>query len=424
MSNSIAFKQQALLLDEQDPLKECRSLFRIPEKDGKERIYFLGNSLGLQPKATAGAIERILEQWAEEGVESFFLGQDAWMALHDRLLEPLSVITGARPHEIAVMNQLTVNIHLMLVSFYKPMGNKRKILVESKAFPSDQYALRSHLEHLGLDPDDILIEINSGDALAPIANEDLVQAIHHHASELALVFLGGVNYYTGQVFDMQSIAEAANKEGVVCGLDLAHAVGNIALQLHDWQVDFACWCSYKYLNGGPGTVGGVFVHEKHHKNPELKRFAGWWGNNANTRFLMKDRFEPEDDARGWQLGTPPIVLLAALESALHVFEKVGWGQLVEKQQRMQQCLAEWVESMAGRHFTCITPASRGCQISLLFPQKGRLVFEGLFNKGFMVDWREPNVIRLAPVPLYNTFSEIWQFHIVLKSILDDLFEKE
>jgi kynureninase len=293
--------------------------------------------------------------------------------------------------------------------------------VESKAFPSDQYALRSHLEHLGLNPDEILIEVNSGDAMAPIDNEDVVAAIHANSAELALVFLGGVNYYTGQLFDMQSIAQAAHKAGVFFGLDLAHAVGNVALKLHDWQVDFACWCSYKYLNGGPGTVGGIFVHEKHHGDAELKRFAGWWGNKADTRFLMKDRFEPESGAKGWQLGTPPVVLLAALGASLQIFDQVGWSLLLEKQKRMQQCLAEWVESLAGEHFTCITPASRGCQISLLFPQKGRLVYESLFSKGFMVDWREPNVIRLAPVPLYNSFSEIWQFHLELKATLDDLF---
>jgi kynureninase len=424
MSNTDEFRQLALRLDAQDPLRECRSLFRIPEKDGKERIYFLGNSLGLQPRATAGAIHRVLDQWADEGVESCFLGQESWMSLHDKLLQPLSVITGAKPHELTIMNQLTVNIHLMLVSFYKPNGSKRKILVESKAFPSDQYALRSHLEHLGLDPDEIIIEVNSGDVLGPIANQDLVNAIKANASELALVFLGGVNYYTGQVFDMQSIAQAAHEAGVLIGLDLAHAVGNIELKLHDWQVDFACWCSYKYLNGGPGTVGGIFVHEKHHGDPALKRYAGWWGNRTATRFLMKDRFEPEADASGWQLGTPPVVLLAALGASLQIFEQAGWNQLLEKQKRMQQCLAVWVESLAGEHFTCITPATRGCQISLLFPNKGKLVYERLFIKGFMVDWREPNVIRLAPVPLYNTFSEIWQFYFELQVILDDLFEKE
>jgi kynureninase len=280
------------------------------------------------------------------------------------------------------------------------------------------------LEHLGLDPDEIIIEANSGDILGPIANHDLVNAIKANASELALVFLGGVNYYTGQVFDMQSIAQAAHEEGVLIGLDLAHAVGNIELKLHDWQVDFACWCSYKYLNGGPGTVGGIFVHEKHHGDTALKRYAGWWGNRTDTRFLMKDRFEPEADASGWQLGTPPVILLAALGASLHIFEQAGWNQLLEKQKRIQQCLAEWVESLAGEHFTCITPATRGCQISLLFPHKGKLVYERLFTKGFMVDWREPNVIRLAPVPQYNTFSEIWQFYFELQAILEDLFEKE
>jgi len=424
MESTATWQQQAADYDRTDPVGKFRNEFKIPEAAGKQRIYFLGNSLGLQPKSTAKAIDVVLDQWAKEGVESFFLGDDSWMSLHNRLLRTLAEMTGSFPHELSVMNQLSVNIHLMLVSFYRPDGEKRKILMESKAFPSDQYAVRSHLAYLGLNPDEIIVEVNSGNDLEAIADEDIINAISRHSGEIALVLLGGINFYTGQFFDLAAVALAAKRAGALVGLDLAHAIGNVRLALHDWEIDFACWCSYKYLNGGPGAVGGIYIHEKYHHQQDIQRLTGWWGNKQESRFQMNERFEPESDATAWQLSTPPVMLLAALQASLSIFDAAGWQLLLEKQKLMQQCLAEWVEALGGKHFRCITPASRGCQLSLLFPAKGRAVYEQLFAKGFMVDWREPNVIRLAPVPLYNTFTEIWQFSEALKEILQELFSAE
>ena len=411
-------------LDEADPLGSFREQFLIPEKNGKQRMYFLGNSLGLQPKSTAAAINTILQHWSEEGVESFFTGKAPWLELHDSLLEPLSVIAGAKSSELSVMNQLTVNIHLMLVSFYRPTGKRKKILVESKAFPSDQYALHSFLEHLGLDPLEILIEVNAGSENVAMHNQDIVHAIESYADELALVFLGGINYYTGQLLDMQQISKAAREAGAMVGFDLAHAIGNVQLSLHDWDMDFACWCSYKYLSGGPGAVAAVFVHEKHHADKTLKRLTGWWGYEKAERFAMKNRFVPEPDATGWQLSTPSILLYACLKSSLDIFSAAGWTNILSKQEKMMAWLSALIHDLGSAHFECLTPDARGCQVSLLFKAKGRIVYDKLFERGFMVDWREPNVIRLAPVPLYNTFTEVWYFYSALKAIIFEVYGTE
>ena len=408
-------------LDATDSLQEFRSQFLVPEKHGKQRIYFLGNSLGLQPKSTSVSINTILQHWAEEGVESFFAGKAPWLDLHNALLEPLSVIAGAKPSELSVMNQLTVNIHLMLVSFYRPDGKRKKILVESKAFPSDQYALHSFLEHLGLDPSEILVEVNAGSENVAMCNEEIIHAIESHSNELALVFMGGINYYTGQLLDMQHITKTARNAGAMVGFDLAHAIGNVKLSLHDWGLDFACWCSYKYLNGGPGAVAGIFVHERHHSDKALKRLTGWWGYNKGERFAMHNRFVPEPDATGWQLSTPSILLYACLQSSLDIFSKAGWTNILAKQEKMMAWLSFLINDIGFEHFTCLTPAARGCQVSLLFEEKGREVYDRLFEKGFMVDWREPNVIRIAPVPLYNTFTEVWHFCSALKAIIFEVY---
>ncbi len=408
-------------LDAADPLGSFRDRFLIPKKQGKQRMYFLGNSLGLQPTSTASSINTILQHWADEGVESFFTGKAPWLDLHNALLEPLSVIAGAKPSELSVMNQLTVNIHLMLVSFYRPTGKRKKILVESKAFPSDQYALHSFLEHQGLDPAEILVEVNSGSENVPMRNEDIVDAIERNADELALVFLGGINYYTGQLLDMQHISKAAREAGAIVGFDLAHAIGNVKLSLHDWDLDFACWCSYKYLNGGPGAVAAVFIHERHHADKSLKRLTGWWGYQKEERFAMKNRFVPEPDASGWQLSTPSILLYACLKSSLDIFSEAGWTNVLAKQEKMMAWLSALINDLGSEHFECLTPDARGCQVSLLFREKGREVYDLLFEKGFMVDWREPNVIRLAPVPLYNTFTEVWHFYSALKAIIFDVY---
>jgi kynureninase len=413
-------KKYADQLDKEDVLSSFRKKFIIPEQDGVQRTYFLGNSLGLQPKTTAHAIDYILHQWGNEGVESFFKGERPWMELHDHLVGPLAVIAGAHKQEISVMSQLTVNIHLMFVSFFNPQGKRNKMLVEAKAFPSDQYAFTSYLEHLGLNPADHLIEIQPKQQGAAIDDEDVVAAIQQHADEIALVFIGGVNYYTGQLFDLEKITKAAKSAGAMVGFDLAHAIGNVELKLHDWGVDFACWCSYKYLNGGPGAVGAIFVHDQHLKNPNLKRLAGWWGYPKEGRFKMHPQFEPAADATSWQLGTPSMILYACLKASLQIFEEAGWKAILEKQSKIKEFLDMSIQSLQSPMFTCLTPTSRGCQVSLLFHANGRQVYDRLFEKGFMVDWREPNVIRLAPVPLYNSFNDIWNFHQAMEEILSSI----
>jgi kynureninase len=410
-------KKYADQLDKEDVLSGFRKKFIIPEQDGVQRTYFLGNSLGLQPKTTAHAIDYILHQWGNEGVESFFKGERPWMELHDQLVGPLSVIAGAQKQEISVMSQLTVNIHLMFVSFFNPQGKRNKMLVEAKAFPSDQYAVTSYLEHLGLNPAEHLIEIQPQQEGAAIQDEDIVAAIEKHADEIALVFIGGVNYYTGQLFDLKRIAKAAKSAGALIGYDLAHAIGNAELKLHDWEVDFACWCSYKYLNGGPGAVGAIFVHDTHLHNKQINRLTGWWGYKKEERFKMHKSFDPAPDATSWQLGTPSMILYACLKASLQIFEEAGWKSLLEKQAKIKSFLDLSSQSLQSPIFTCLTPQSRGCQVSLLFHEKGRQVYDRLFEKGFMVDWREPNVIRLAPVPLYNSFNDIWNFHQSMEEIL-------
>lgn len=339
------------------------------------------------------------------------------MELHDQLVGPLSVIAGAQKQEISVMSQLTVNIHLMFVSFFKPEGKRNKMLVEAKAFPSDQYAVISYLEHLGLNPAEHLIEIQPKQEGAAIQDEDIVAAIEKHADEIALVFIGGVNYYTGQLFDLERIAKAAKQAGAMIGYDLAHAIGNAELKLHDWKVDFACWCSYKYLNGGPGAVGAIFVHDTHLHDKQINRLTGWWGYKKEERFKMHKSFNPAPDATSWQLGTPSMILYACLKASLQIFEEAGWKSLLEKQAKIKSFLGLSIQSLQSPIFTCLTPQSRGCQVSLLFHEKGRQVYDRLFEKGFMVDWREPNVIRLAPVPLYNSFNDIWNFHESMEEIL-------
>jgi kynureninase len=409
----------ATALDQQDPLRSYRDAFLHPVENNRDRTYFLGNSLGLQPKNTMEAIQHVLEQWQQDGVESFFKGKDNWLAYHDKLTGPLAIITGAMPHEITVMNQLTVNIHLMMVSFYQPKGDRRKILMESKAFPSDQYAIASFVRHMGLNPDEVIVEINPDQEGIPPTNEQVIDAIHKHGEEIALVFLSGVNYYTGQLFDLSSIAMAAKKVGALVGFDLAHAVGNVSMNLHDWDIDFACWCSYKYLNAGPGAIAGAFIHEKHHQK-EINRLEGWWGVKLNERFLMRKNFISSGTATAWQLSTSPMLLFACLHASLSIIEKAGWSNMLNKQRKMIAWTDFLLTTISSNVFKRITPHQRGCQISMQFPRNGKEVYNCLFEKGFMIDWREPDVIRFAPVPLYNSFTEIWQFFNALREITNEL----
>jgi len=417
-------QELAKQLDKEDPLRLFRNEFIIPPHNNKEAIYFLGNSLGLQPKRTGEYIRQVLQQWAAFGVEGFFEGDLPWMEYHRQLLPALSEITGALPHEVVVMNQLTVNLHLMLVSFYQPRGKRNKILCEAKAFPSDQYVLFTHVKQRGLDPEETIIEVQPRSGEVLISEEDILSAIQQHKEELALVLWGGVNYYTGQVFDMQVLAKAAQSVGAKIGFDLAHAVGNIPLQLHNWNVDFACWCSYKYLNSGPGAVAGAFIHERYHRDPSLNRFAGWWGNKKETQFLMQKNFEPELSAEGWQLSTPSPVLFAAHKAALEIFTEAGTDKIVEKNKRLNNylwfVLNEVKKQVPENSLKLLTPgkeSERGCQVSLGI-QNGKLVFDELSRNGVFADWREPDVIRIAPVGLYNTFEEVWQFGQILKSAIN------
>ncbi len=412
-------------MDRNDVLASFRSKFRIPVKNGKEQIYFLGNSLGLQPHSTTKHIERILTDWSQLGVEGFFEGDRPWMSIHEQLAEKLSPIVGAKPSEIVVMNSLTVNLHLMLVSFYQTEGKRHKILCEQKAFPSDQYMLETFLKHKGLDPNEIIIEIAPRGGEVNIHEEDILNAIHQHKDELALVFFGGVNYYTGQVFNMKTLTKAAHEAGAVAGFDLAHAAGNIELNLHDWDVDFACWCNYKYLNAGPGAVGASYIHERYHHDTSLQRLGGWWGHEKSSRFKMEKGFIPINDAEGWQLSTPPILLYAALHASLEIFSEAGFSNLLQKAKAMSEFFHHQLQSLGDKVLilTPADPSQHGCQVSMYFPENGRVVFNELKENGVFADWREPNVIRIAPVPLYNTFKEIYEFVSIMKLTLENLSSK-
>ncbi|WP_121355363.1 kynureninase [Flavisolibacter nicotianae] len=418
--NNQAFARQ---LDKEDPLRQFRSQFIIPRHKDRDAIYFLGNSLGLQPKQTAGAIREVLDQWSRFGVEGFFMGEKPWLEFHRQLTPSLSTMVGAQSHEVVAMNQLTVNLHLMLVSFYQPTGRRTKILCEAKAFPSDQYMLATHVRQRGLNPADVIVEVQPREGDSLIRHEDILAAIDRHKEELALVFWGGVNYYTGQVFDMESITKAAHAAGAKAGFDLAHAVGNVPLQLHNWDADFACWCSYKYLNSGPGGIGGAFIHERYHTDSSLNRFAGWWGNKKATQFLMEKDFDPEASAEGWQLSTPSPLLYAAHRAALSIFEEAGFENVVAKNNRLNDylwfVLDDIIRDMPPNSVRIFTPRNRsekGCQVSLAV-KNGREVFAQLSAEGVFADWREPDVIRVAPVGLYNTFEEVWQFGQIVKKAI-------
>jgi kynureninase len=415
--NTQAFAQQ---LDAVDPLNSFREQFLFPQHNGKDAIYFLGNSLGLQPRQTAATIAEVMQQWQQLGVESFFKGDKPWLQYHDKLAVPLSTIVGALPSEIVVMNSLTVNLHLMLVSFYQPHGKRTKIICESKAFPSDQYTLETHVKQRGLNPEEVIVEVAPRQGEVNIHHEDIIAAIETHKEELALVFWGGLNYYTGQVFDMQAITAAAHRAGAKVGFDLAHAAGNIQLQLHDWDVDFACWCSYKYLNSGPGAIGGVFVHERFHTDKDIQRFAGWWGYNKATRFKMQPGFDPIPSAEGWQLSTPAILLYAAHYASLQLFDQAGMSSLYQKGQQLSDyllfLLQEINKEVKAPLIQVLTPkVHKGCQVSMLMLRNGRTIFDALSEEGVFADWREPDVIRVAAVPLYNTFEEVWKFAHIMKT---------
>ncbi|WEK35311.1 MAG: kynureninase [Candidatus Pseudobacter hemicellulosilyticus] len=414
----------ALMADSLDPLKDFRQRFHIPPVNGKESIYFTGNSLGLQPRSTAAYVQQELNDWAQYGVEGHFHAKNPWFSYHELFPALLAPIVGALPEEVVVMNQLTVNLHLLMVSFYRPAGKRYKILCEAKAFPSDQYALQSQVQFHGYTPEAALIELRPREGEHCVRTEDVLEQIRQHKDSLALVMIGGVNYYSGEVFDMAAITAAAHEAGALAGFDLAHAAGNIRLALHDWQVDFACWCSYKYMNSGPGGVSGVFIHQRHIASKELHRFAGWWGQKKETRFLMEPRFDPIPTAEGWQLSNAPVLSMAAHKAALDIFAEAGMDQLISKGLQLSGYLHYVLNEINRQHdqplIEVITPTdnkARGCQVSMLMKHRGKEVFNTLMQQGVIADWREPNVIRIAPVPLYNTYLDVWTFGQIIQDVL-------
>ncbi|MBX2939961.1 MAG: kynureninase [Ferruginibacter sp.] len=416
--------EYAKMMDEKDSLKSYRNKFYIPIVHGKECIYLTGNSLGLQPKTTQDAVMDELEDWANYGVEGHLHARNPWYSYHELFPELLTDIVGAKAEEIVVMNQLTVNLQLLLTTFYRPHGKRNKIICEAKAFPSDQYALASHVLTRGLNPEACIIEVHPREGSQVIAHEDIVTAIQQHGDETALVLFGGVNYYTGQVFNMKDIVRVSHTVGALCGFDLAHAAGNIELELHDWQVDFACWCTYKYLNSGPGSVGGVFIHEKHIHNASLPRLAGWWGHNKERRFKMEKTFDPIPTAEGWQLSNAPVLSMAAHKAALEVFREARFTDLIEKSKLLTGYLFHVLKDI-NHHFPepvmdLLTPEdAHGCQVSIVMKKDGKRVFDRLIKESVIADWREPDVIRVAPVPLYNTFEDVYRFGTIILQTLKD-----
>lgn len=416
--NSLAFAQQQ---DKEDKLRSYREKFFFPQHNSKDVVYFTGNSLGLQPKTTLSYLQQELNDWAKFGVEGHFLAKNPWLSYHELLTDKMAKLVGALPDETVMMNQLTVNLHLLMVSFYQPTKTRFKILCEAKAFPSDQYALQTQLKFHGYSVEDALIEIEPREGEYHIRHEDIYAAIEKNEDSLALIMIGGVNYFSGQVFDMKAITEAGHKAGAIVGFDLAHAAGNLKLELHNWGVDFAAWCSYKYLNSGPGSVAGAFVHERHLKNTDLPQFAGWWGHDKKTRFLMDKKFVPMQTAERWQLSNAPVLSMAACLASIDIFTEVGMDALVEKSKKLTAYLEFIVEEINKKKGNClqlITPKeNRGCQLSIVANGFGKPLYNQLIENGVIPDWREPNVIRCAPVPLYNSFEDVYRFGAILTNLL-------
>lgn len=406
----------ALQLDEQDVLQSFRDEFLIPKHNGETAVYLCGNSLGLQPRSAKKYVQDQLDAWEDNAVEGWFMGDEPWLKYHKSLLGPLSNILGAKETEITVMNSLTVNLHLLMVSFYKPTGKRFKILMEAGAFPSDQYAMESQVRFHGFDPKDAIIEVSPRAGESTLHTDDILKQIADNADQLALVMFSGINYYTGQFFDLEAITKAGHAAGAIVGFDLAHAAGNVPLKLHEWDVDFACWCSYKYMNSGPGGISGIFVHEKHFDDTTLNRFAGWWGYRKDKQFLMAPGFEAENGAEGWNVSTSPIILMALHRASVELFENVGGIKVLRAK---SETLTGYLEYLIGEVnkkygedvYQIITPTDktqRGCQLSVICKRDAGAIFNYLANNGVIGDWREPDVIRLSPVPLYNSYVDVYK----------------
>jgi kynureninase len=418
----------AKVLDAQDELKEMRNEYLFPQQNNKPFIYLCGNSLGLQPKVAKEVLNVQLNNWQNLAVEGWFEGDSPWMFYHKELKKLMAPIVGAKPAEVCPMNTLTVNLHLLMVSFYRPTVKRFKIIMEAGAFPSDQYAIESQVRFHGFNPEEAIIEVKPREGEYTLHTEDIVQTIADNADELALVLFGGINYFTGQWFDMPAITKAGHKAGAVVGFDLAHAAGNVPMQLHDWGVDFACWCSYKYQNAGPGGISGIFVHEKHFNDTSLHRFAGWWGYQENKRFKMEKGFVPEAGADGWQVSCTQVMPMALYHASLQLFEKAGFiPALRAKSEKLTAYLfyiINEVNTILGEEqFKIITPksvADRGAQVSIIAKANGKLIFDELLRHNVLGDWREPNVIRLSPVPMYNSFEDVYQTGALLVKICKSL----
>ncbi len=417
--NTLAYARSQ---DASDPLRAFRSEFHFPQHQGNDVLYFTGNSLGLQPKAAADALKQELDDWARFGVEGHFNAKHPWYSYHEELTASLARLVGALPEEVVAMNQLTSNLHFLMVSFYRPSGKRKKILTETRPFPSDTYAFASQIAFHGGDPDADLIEVQPRSGEHALRTEDIIAKINEMGDELALVCFGGVNFYTGQAFDMAAITKAAHAVGAIAGFDLAHAAGNLHLKLHDWNADFACWCSYKYLNSGPGSVAGAFVHHRH-LGKQLPLFAGWWGHDKGERFKMERTFKPMPTAEAWQVSNAPVFSMAVHRVALEQFDRAGIANLRSKSEQLTAYLAFIVAEVAkatGTNLEVITPidpAQRGCQLSILAHGHGKALFNRITERGVIADWREPNVIRVAPVPMYNSFEDVWRFGQILTECL-------
>ncbi|MDB4851288.1 kynureninase [Flavobacteriaceae bacterium] len=416
--NSLDYAKQ---LDQEDPISYLRNEFHIPrDKDGKEWLYFTGNSLGLQPKITSKYIVQELDDWAKFGVEGHFEAKNPWLSYHELLTDTMAKVVGAKPVEVVVMNTLTTNLHLLMVSFYQPSKTKYKIIIESDAFPSDRYAVQSQLSFHGFDPEEALIEWKPKEGKELLELEDLKSILDSQGDEVALLLIGGVNYYTGQYLDIKKIAELGHAKKCMVGIDLAHGAGNIQPNLHDSSIDFAAWCTYKYLNSGPGSLSGLFVHEKHAQRKDLPRFAGWWNHNKETRFNMRQPFDVMSGAEGWQLSNPPILSMAAIKASLDIFEKVGMDALLKKSKKLTGFFEYLINEIASDTIKIITPTNpneRGCQLSLQVKNADKNLHKKLTENNIITDWREPDVIRCAPVPMYTSFEDVYQMVSMLESLL-------
>ncbi|MCG9972278.1 kynureninase [Christiangramia crocea] len=407
-------------LDKKDKLAKYRNEFIFPKVNGKEVIYFVGNSLGLQPKKAQDYVNAVMKDWAELGVEGHFYAEKPWWDYHERFSEKLAKIVGAESSEVTVMNTLTVNLHLLMVSFYRPTEKRYKIICEEKAFPSDQYMIASQVRFHGFDPSDAIVEIKKREGEHNFRTEDILEKIHEVGEECALVLIGGVNYYTGQVFDMERITRAGHDVGAFVGWDLAHAAGNIELKLSEWDVDFAAWCSYKYMNSGPGNASGCYINKKYHNKKDIPRFEGWWGHKKERRFLMEPEFQPEPSANAWQISNAPVLALAPYLASLEMFDEVGMPALIEKRDKIVaylEFILHEIDKEVESNFEIITPQrqeERATQLSVFLHGEGRELFKYLMDNGVITDWREPNVIRLAPAPFYCSFEDMYEFGQILK----------